>query len=217
MPTIRSHRRRGATAGAPRRGTIRLAALLLLGLAFAWQQGPALAEEFLTGKLLAAAPDMQDPNFAGTIIYLAQHDETGAMGVVINKVVGHGPVADLLGALGLPTEDVKGDIEIHYGGPVAMKQGFILHTPDYRSKSSIPVDKDFTLSSDPTVLLDIGLGNGPKQSLFAFGYAGWAPGQLEGELMQGAWVTLSADPSFVFEGDIENKWKQAVASEELDL
>ena len=103
--------------------------------------------------------------------------EAKAMGVVINKVVGQGPVADLLRALGLPTEGVKGDIDIHYGGPVGPKQGFILHSPDYRSQSSVPIDKDFTLSSDPSVLRDIGLGSGPKRSLFAFGYAGWAPGQ----------------------------------------
>ena len=176
-----------------------------------------LADEALTGRLLAAAPEMPDPNFAGTIVYIAQHDETGAMGVVINKVMGQGPLADLLRAMGLPTEGVKGDIEIHYGGPVGMKQGFILHSPDYKTENSIPVDKDFTLSSDPTVLVDIGLGNGPKQSLFAFGYAGWGPGQLEGELRQEAWVTLNAEPSFVFGGDVEKKWQQAVANEKRDL
>ncbi len=217
MPTILSHTHRGATAGLPRLGLVRCAVLLLLVLDVAWPQGEALADEALTGKLLAAAPGMPDPNFAGTIIYIAQHDDTGAMGVVINKIVGQGPVVDLLRALGLPTKGVKGDIDIHYGGPVGPKQGFILHTPDYKSQSSIPVNKDFTLSSDPSVLLDIGLGSGPRQSLFAFGYAGWAPGQLEVELERDAWVTLSADPSFVFGGDVENKWRQAVAREELEL
>ncbi len=175
------------------------------------------ASQSLAGKLLVAAPSMRDPNFARTVVYMVQHDEGGAMGLVINRVVGEGPLADLLRSLDLPTKGVSGNIRIHYGGPVGIRQGFILHSADYRIDGSIVVNRDFSLTSDPEVLGDIGRGHGPDKALFAFGYAGWGPGQLEGELMQDAWVTVSADPVFVFEGEIDKKWEQAIAREELEL
>lgn len=193
------------------------AALLVFLSVAAWPAGPAPGVQSLAGKLLVAAPEMRDPNFAETVVYMVQHDDTGAMGLVINRVVGEGPLSDLLRSLGLPTEGVKGDIRIHYGGPVGLKQGFILHSPDYTSESSIQVNGDFTLSSDPAVLVDIGHGRGPRQSLFAFGYAGWAPGQLEGEIAQEAWTVLSTEPDFVFNGDVRSKWKQAIARREIEL
>lgn len=184
-----------------------------LGGRSAWAE----TTESLAGKLLVAAPSMRDSNFTGTVIYMVEHDAEGAMGLVINRRLGAGPVVDLLKGLGLPTEGTRGDIELFSGGPVGPKQGFILHTPDYTTEDAIKVNKDFTLSFDPNVLRDIGLGRGPKSAIFAFGYSGWGPGQLESELRRKAWVVVTPDPALVFESNVAEKWKKALAREELDL
>ena len=171
----------------------------------------------LTGKLLVATASMGDPRFKRTVIYIVRHDTKGAMGLVINRVIGKLPIAKLLAGFGREPEGVGGDIDIHYGGPVERRLGFVLHTPDYVQKDTTVVDGALALTRDLDILLAISAGKGPKRSLFAFGYAGWAPRQLEGEIARRDWVTVPGDAKFVFDGKPETKWRRAMDRHGVDL
>jgi len=171
----------------------------------------------LTGQLLVATPRMPDPRFVRTVIYMVRHDATGAMGLVLNRPIGDAPLARLMERLGLESKGVSGNIRVHYGGPVEGARGFVLHTAEYVRKGTVVVDNAVALTSQPAILLDIATGTGPRRALFALGYAGWAPGQLEAEIEAGAWVTVPADEALVFDDDYEGKWQRAIARQITDL
>ncbi len=168
-------------------------------------------EQHLIGLLLVATPEMADPRFEESVIYMISHDQTGAMGLVINRPVAEGPLADLLKGLGHESPGVKGTVSIHYGGPVETERLFILHSNDYAAKATTFVGNGLGVTSDSGILQAIARGKGPRQKLFIFGYAGWSPGQLEGEIKTGAWFSIPAEISLIFNGDAESKWKQAMA------
>jgi putative transcriptional regulator len=165
----------------------------------------------LAGQLLIATPAMGDPRFANTVILLAHHNRNGAMGITINRPIGERHLAALLGVIGEDTSGVEGTIRIFAGGPVQSEAGFILHDPAYRRISTIDIDGRVAMTSSPQILRDIGQHAGPRQYLAAFGYAGWGPGQLEGELAQRAWITTAEDPGLVFDTDRAKVWDVATA------
>jgi putative transcriptional regulator len=172
----------------------------------------------LAGQLLVAAPDLEDPNFRETVVYLVQHDQTGAMGLVLNRVLGTGPLDKMLEGLGLEAEgDGHVDIQVHYGGPVESGQGFILHTPDYHAADTVVLSDLAALTLTPDILRDIAAGKGPKRSLFALGYAGWGPHQLEDELTAGAWVVVAPDEALLFDEQADTKWQRAFDRRGIDL
>lgn len=171
----------------------------------------------LTGRLLVATRKIGDPRFFRSVIYLVRHDETGAMGLVVNRAVGTRPLREVLQALESTADDARGDIRVHYGGPVQPGQGFVLHSPDYAEHATLHVDDRAALTSTVTILEAIARGEGPRHHLFAFGYAGWAPGQLEAEIKAEAWVTVAADEALVFGDDVASKWRRAIAKRGVDL
>lgn len=171
----------------------------------------------LAGRLLVAAPEMPDPRFAETVIYMIEHDDSGAMGLVVNRPMGTLPLTDLLSELGLDGDDVTGEMRVHYGGPVERGQGFVLHSADYVGKDTRVVDKRFAVTARGDILRDIASGAGPRQALVVFGYAGWGAGQLEGEIARGGWITIPADEALVFGDDDDAKWRRASARQSIDL
>lgn len=172
----------------------------------------------LAGQLLVAAPELADPNFDRTVVYMIEHGPTGAMGLVINRVLGRGPLAKLLEGLGVKTEiNGAAEIEVHYGGPVEQGRGFVLHSPDYRGRDTIVLSGLVAMTSSPDVLEAIAAGKGPRRSLFALGYAGWAPNQLESELAAGAWFVVEPDEALLFGHEIATKWQRALARRGIDL
>jgi putative transcriptional regulator len=172
----------------------------------------------IAGRLLVATPDLEDPNFYHTIVYIVRHDQTGAMGLVINRRLGRGPIGKLLEGLGVEAE-VEGDaeIDVHYGGPVERDQGFVLHSPDFVGEDTVVLSQSVALTSSLDVLSAIAAGKGPERSLFALGYAGWAPDQLERELAAGAWVLVEADDGLLFDPQVESKWQRALERQGVDL
>ena len=164
----------------------------------------------LTGQLLVATPEMRDPRFVETVIYIVKHGAEGTFGLVINRPLAKGPVEDLLKGFGLESGGAKGEIVIHYGGPVSPRAGFVLHSDDVLLEESAKVANGIAMTSDPKLIEAMAQGKGPKQSLFIMGYAGWAPGQLEGELMAGSWYVVSGDNALIFGQDAERKWQQAM-------
>jgi putative transcriptional regulator len=178
---------------------------------------PAESSDSLAGQLLVASPEMKDPRFVETVIYMVKHSAEGALGLVINRPMAKGPIEDLLKSFDAETEGVKGEIIIHYGGPVTPAAGFILHTDDVLLDDSTKVKDGIAVTSDAKLIAAIGRGKGPRQALVIMGYAGWAPGQLEAELKAEAWFVVPADKELIFGKDAEKKWQQALDKRQVPL
>ena len=163
------------------------------------------------GQLLIASPALRQPAFDHTVILLARHDREGALGVVINRPGGQRLIAGLLAAFGADASGVTDSVRVFIGGPVNPEIGLVIHSADYRRPDTLDIDERVALTGAPDVLRDIGLGKGPAKSLVAFGYAGWAPGQLDDELAHGVWVTVPEDPALVFDDDRSQVWADALA------
>lgn len=191
--------------------------LATLPAAPAAAQGVSRDESSLAGRLLVATPGLRDPNFSHTVIYMVSHDEDGAMGIVINRLAAVGPMTDLMGAFGIDAPPDAGDIRIFSGGPVQRGVGVILHSADYVLEDSLVVNDEIALTVHTDILAAISRGEGPAEKILAFGYAGWGPGQLEGELAANTWYTVTASSRFVFDKELDTKWQRAVDLRGLDL
>lgn len=173
---------------------------------------------YLEGQLLVAMPNMGDPRFARTVIYVCSHDAKGAMGLVINKPYPGLTFPNLLSQLGIePTID--NEIIVRLGGPVETGRGFVLHSTDYLRQGSVTIDGDAGIGLTATldVLRAIASGTGPQRSLFALGYAGWGPGQLDTEIQDNAWLSAPADSDLIFAPELDNLWDQAVRKIGIDI
>jgi len=179
------------------------------------QQGPG--DGYLTGNLLIAMPTLRDPRFARTVIYLCAHNADGAMGLVINRLVGSVTFPDLLRQLGVDTAGVDKEIRVHFGGPVESGRGFVLHSGEYKHDSTLQVASKVALTATVEILRDIALGRGPQRSLLALGYAGWGPGQLDSEIQANGWLHVDSDEQLVFGDDLTNKWERAFGKLGIDI
>ena len=168
-------------------------------------------EGYLTGQFLIAMPGMRDPRFTRTVIYMCAHSEEGAMGLVINRLVGAITFPDLLRQLEIDTDAATDQIRVHFGGPVESGRGFVLHSCDYLKEGSLNVDGNIALTATVDILRDIARGRGPQQSLMALGYAGWGPGQLDAEIQSNGWLNVDSDPSLLFGEDLDSKWERAIS------
>ncbi len=194
------------------------AALLVLCLDAALPttaQAPATAS--LAGQLLVASPSIGDPRFAGTVILMVRHDKDGAFGIVVNRPIGERPLAAILEIIGEKDATVAGTVRIFAGGPVQPEIGFVIHGGDYQGPGTIEINDRLAVTANREILRDIGHGKGPAQSLIAFGYAGWAPGQLEGELARRDWAIAPGEPKLIFDEDRDKVWDAAYARRMQDL
>ena len=164
----------------------------------------------VAGQLLIASPSLRDP-FDHAVILIAQHDRNGALGIVINRPVARRPIATVLAALGADAAGVTDSVLIFLGGPVSPNIAFALRSTEYHGSHTHEIDGHVALSDAAAVLREIGIGHGPKQSLIAFGYAGWAPQQLDDELARGSWVAAPENPALVFDTDRAKVWTDALA------
>jgi putative transcriptional regulator len=171
---------------------------------------------YLTGQLLIAMPNMRDPRFEKTVIYMCVHNAEGAMGLVINKQIDSISFPQLLEQLEIDAQDSPPGIHIHFGGPVESGRGFVLHSSEYGQSGTIAVDESIALTATVDILRDMAAQQGPARCILALGYAGWGPGQLDGELQQNAWLNVSADENLIFGTDVENTWERAVAKIGID-
>jgi putative transcriptional regulator len=174
-------------------------------------------ESFLEGKLLIAMPGMSDDRFAQTVIYMCAHSAKGAMGLVINRPVPGLSFFELMKQLEIITSPSARDFPVLYGGPVETGRGFVLHSDDYESAdSTLPVAEDISLTATLDILRAIAEARGPKRALFALGYAGWGPGQIEAEFQANGWLHCEADPGLIFALEPEVKWRAALARLGID-
>jgi putative transcriptional regulator len=168
----------------------------------------------LTGVFLIAVPSLKDPNFERTVVLICDHTKDGAFGLVINRILlnSFAPLLDWLDI----KECVK-DIPVFYGGPVKPEQGYIVFVPEESNYASINIKEDLSLTTAKEILIDISLGKGPKKFLFAIGFSGWAPGQLEYELMIGSWLVAPMDKKIIFDIPVNERWKATADSIGVDL
>jgi len=174
-------------------------------------------EVVLTGQLLIASAEMTDPRFAESVVYIVKHNNEGTLGLVINQPIAKGSMQDLLKGFGIANDNARGEIILHYGGPVSQFSGFVLHTDDVKLSSTISVKDGIAMTTDPKIIELIGEGKAPRQYLLMMGYAGWAPGQLEGEILAGAWHTIPADKALIFDQDVDKKWHRAMERRQVPL
>ncbi|MDP9196874.1 MAG: YqgE/AlgH family protein [Pseudomonadota bacterium] len=165
----------------------------------------------MTGQLLVAMPATADPRFSRSVILVCSHSAEGAMGLVVNRALDTVSFPNLMKDLGVEASG-KGFLPlVNFGGPVESGRGFVLHTADLLTEGSLRIDHDLALTTTLDILHRIAAGTGPKKSLFALGYAGWGPGQLEAEIVANGWLNVPADPDLVFDTNLETKWDRAVA------
>ena len=168
----------------------------------------------LTNHFLIAMPSMQDPMFGGSLIYLCEHNQRGAMGIIINKPT-EMTIATLLDRI-----DIKFDIQpelrqeskklVMFGGPVQDDRGFVLHSSGDKFSATIQVSEQLAFTTSRDVLEALAQGRGPASILVSVGYAGWGAGQLEQEISRNGWLTVAADPAIVFDLPIENRLAAAI-------
>ena len=171
----------------------------------------------MKGRYLVASPEMTDPKFRQTVIYLVHHDAFGAMGLVINRLMAKGPAGSLLDAFGIEGDPGDQQVKMHYGGPVDPSSSLVLHRDDYRNGTTAEIGDHLAVSSSDNVLADLAAGEGPRDSLFILGYAGWGSEQLENEITAGIWHVVDADENLLFDDDIATKWRRALALRGFDL
>jgi putative transcriptional regulator len=202
------------------RPLLALAAILLPAtLVHAALQNPTAArgQASLAGQILIASPALRDPRFDHTVILMVRHSAGGALGIVLNRPLGERALASLLDDIGEKNSGVGGSLRIFSGGPVQPEIGFVVHSTDYHRPETIEIDGRVAMTSSREILRDIANQHGPERMLVAFGYAGWGPGQLEGELAQRAWFTAAADRKLIFEEERDKVWDDAMTHRTQDL
>lgn len=167
-------------------------------------------EGYFSGKLLMAMPLMEDPRFEHTVIFICGHDESGGIGLILNKELPAVFLPELLTQLEIPTTPETPQDPIYFGGPVEMSRGFIVHSVDYVMETSVIVTDDLAVTATVDILRALSMGQGPRQYLTALGYTAWAEGQLENEIQNSMWLVSSATEELIFNIPADLKWKSAI-------
>lgn len=170
-------------------------------------------------------PSMTDKRFQRSVIYMCTHSADGAMGLIVNQRAKNISFPQLLQQLGIVSKSSSEAMppqillqDVHVGGPVDTKRGFVLHSADYfAATNTMAIDKRISLTATIDILKAMARGNGPDKAMLALGYAGWAPGQLEAEIQHNGWLHCPADPEIVFGRDIDAKYDRALAGMGIDL
>lgn len=171
----------------------------------------------LTGHFLIAMPAMADPYFARSVTYVCEHNANGAMGIVINRPI-EMKLDDLFGQIDLElTDQALSEMPVHFGGPVQIDRGFVLHQPVGHWQSSLAVSEHTALTTSKDILEASAQGEGPQKMLVSLGYAGWTAGQLEQELAQNAWLTVPASAAVIFDLPDTEKFTAAMGLLGLDF
>ena len=164
----------------------------------------------LTHHFLIAMPNMADPHFSRTLTYICEHNDQGALGLVVNRPIDM-TLQALFERLSLQMRDKKSaEAPIYFGGPVQTDRGFVLHAPTGDWQSTLRVRDLIGLTTSKDILEAVGRGEGPERMLVTLGYAGWSPGQLEHELSQNAWLTVGATDDIIFDTPAEERLPAAM-------
>jgi putative transcriptional regulator len=164
----------------------------------------------LKHQFLIAMPAMVDPNFSGSVVYICDHSERGALGLVINRPT-ELTLETLFDRIDLKLEiaPIKA-LPVYFGGPVQTERGFVLHGPPQSYSSTLPITEEVSLTTSKDVLEAVAGGGGPDKMLVTLGYSGWGAGQLESEIAANAWLTVKAQSDIIFDMPAEEKYNAAL-------
>jgi putative transcriptional regulator len=164
----------------------------------------------LAGRFLVATPSMPDERFHKSVVYICKHDDDGALGIIVNNKVEDLPLAQVYKQLGIEVPNAATERPVLFGGPVETSRGLVLHSADYRREETLIIDGEMALTASLEILKDMAGGKGPRHAWLALGHSGWAPGQLDREMQDNAWLVVDGDPTLVFDGDFPAKWQRAL-------
>ncbi len=180
----------------------------------------ASGPSYLSGQLLVAMPTMSDRRFRRSVIYMCSHSAEGAMGLIVNQRSPDVSLGDLVDQLGLGESGTDTFLEqsVLNGGPVSTERGFVLHTNDYfADEATLAISDGICLTATIEILKAMAAGQGPRRSVLALGYSGWAPGQLEAEISANGWLNCPADRDLIFDADLELKYVRALSKIGVEL
>ncbi len=165
----------------------------------------------LQNHLLIATPTLEDSYFSRTVAYMFEHNEQGAMGIIVNQLAGMTleELMNMTETNGL-VDHFHADNQVVVGGPVSRDRGFILHSTQVGWSSSLELDSEIMITTSKDILDVIGNDQGPEDSIIALGYSGWDAGQLERELEENTWLTVEADKDILFKVPADQKWQAAI-------
>lgn len=181
------------------------------------QKQKVISTQTLKGSFLIAMPHMIDGRFAQSLVYLCEHSEEGAMGLIVNKPLIGVDFDEICRQVALPVPASPAPL-VYYGGPVYPEGGFIIHSTEYHGGiGTLQISPSICLSTDQALLKDIVEGCGPKKFLLVMGYSGWMPGQLENEIQNDDWLVVPAEDHVIFDISNEHKWRAAASRHGIDL
>lgn len=164
-----------------------------------------------------AMPGMNDPRFDRSVIFLCNHDETGAMGLIINQTIPNFQLSSMMTQLDIDLADGVEDITVNCGGPVEPGRGFILHTADYSQENTMVINEKLAVTATTDVLKAIAEGHGPDNYIVILGYSGWSAGQLDREIQENSWMTSPAETTLLFNTENDQIWPRSMAMLGIDL
>ena len=171
---------------------------------------------YFKGHILIAVPSLADPNFQYSVTCISEHNDQGAMGIVINRRQPELDLKMILDELKINHDDKAATTPIHIGGPVHVNELFILHGHPLEKYEGMVITDSLAMSNSKAILEAIALGQGPEDYFIALGCAGWGPGQLEWELGQNAWLTGDINPELLFKTPVDNRWRHAIEQLGID-
>ncbi|MGR9115143.1 MAG: YqgE/AlgH family protein [Gammaproteobacteria bacterium] len=167
---------------------------------------------YLNNQFLIAMPNLTDPGFAHTVTYLCQHNDEGALGIVINRQIDM-KLGEIFKQMNIEASShTASDAPVFSGGPVQQERGFVIHCPCGKWDSSLSISDKIALTTSRDILEAIAVDEGPEQFLVALGYAGWGEGQLEREIIDNAWLNTPCGNEILFHTPVNQRW-QAAASQ----
>jgi len=169
----------------------------------------------LVGRFLVAAPSMPDKSFQKSVVFICKHDDDGALGIIVNNKVDDLPLGQVYKQLGIEVPKSTAETPVLFGGPVQTSRVLVLHSADYKRDETLViegglVEGGMALTASLEILKDMAGGSGPKQAWLALGHSGWAPGQLDREMQDNAWLVVEANAALVFDADFDTKWQRAL-------
>ena len=172
---------------------------------------------YLNNQFIIAMPSLADPNFFHTVTYLCQHNEEGALGIVINRATDM-KLGEIFKQMNIPIASLSAaEIPVFAGGPVQQERGFVLHTGGGDWNATMAVSESISLTTSRDVIEAIAAGKGPEQYLVALGYAGWGEGQLEQEILANAWLNTPYGRHILFDTPIDLRWRAAAGQIGIDI
>ena len=172
--------------------------------------GPSSPAASLVGRFLVAAPSMPDERFRKSVVFLCKHDDDGALGIIVNNSVDDLPLGQVYKQLGIDVPSTGAARPVLFGGPVEPSRGLVLHSADYKREETLLIDGGLALTASVEILKDMADGSGPQNAWLALGHSGWAPGQLDREMQDNAWLVVEGDAELVFDADFAAKWQRAL-------